>query len=70
MRKQYKHYDLDKIKEIPITEILNDLYGIETQKKGTHRAFCDIRGEKTPSCCLYLDTILIAILEMETEAEM
>lgn len=56
MRKQYKHYDLDKIKEIPITEILNDLYGIETQKKGTHRAFCDIRGEKTPSCCLYLDT--------------
>ena len=50
------YYDLDKIKEIPIVDVLSDLYGIEAQKKGTNRAFCDIRGEKTPSCCLYLDT--------------
>lgn len=50
------YYNLDEIKAIPITQILYDFYGIESQSKGSHRAFCDIRGEKTPSCCLYLDT--------------
>lgn len=50
------YYNLDEIKAIPITQILYDFYGIESQPKGSHRAFCDIRGEKTPSCCLYLDT--------------
>lgn len=49
-------YDLDKIKEIPITDVLSDLYGIEVHNKGSNRAFCDIRGERTPSCCLYLDS--------------
>lgn len=55
-RKQTNFYDLDKLKEIPIQEVLRDFYGIESTPKGAHRAFCDIRGEKTPSCCLYLDT--------------
>lgn len=55
-RKQTNYYDLDKLKEIPIQEVLRDFYGIESTQKGAHRAFCDIRGEKTPSCCLYLDT--------------
>lgn len=50
------YYDLDKIKEIPITDVLSDLYGIEVQKNGRTRAYCAIRDEKTPSCCLYLDT--------------
>lgn len=62
MRRSYNNYshsgfyDLDKIKEIPITDVLTDLYGIEVHKRGSNRAFCDIRGEKTPSCCLYLDS--------------
>lgn len=56
MANYYNYYDLDKIKEIPIQDILQDMYGIESKKKGLNRAFCDIRGEKTPSCCLYLDT--------------
>lgn len=50
------YYDIEKLKEIPIQEVLSDFYGIESTKKGDHRAVCDIRGEKTPSCYLYLDT--------------
>lgn len=51
-----RYYDLDKIKEIPITDVLSDLYGIEARQHGRSRAYCAIRDEKTPSCCLYLDT--------------
>lgn len=50
------YYDLDKIKEIPITDVLSDLYGIEARQHGRSQAYCAIRDEKTPSCCLYLDT--------------
>lgn len=61
MRRQFKknqseYYDFEKIKEIPITDVLNDLYGIEVRYNGRTRAYCAIRDEKTPSCCLYLDT--------------
>lgn len=46
-------YNLDKIKEIPLEDVCNRL-GIHTSSKGK-KLWCDIRGEKTPSCCINLD---------------
>ena len=46
-------YNLNKIKEIPLEDVCNRL-GIQTSSKG-RKLWCDIRGEKTPSCCINLD---------------
>ncbi|WP_283688744.1 CHC2 zinc finger domain-containing protein [Clostridium perfringens] len=46
-------YNLDKIKEIPLEDVCNRL-GIDTSPKGK-KLWCDIRGEKTPSCCINTD---------------
>lgn len=46
-------YNLDKIKEIPLEDVCNRL-GIHTSSKG-RKLWCDIRGEKTPSCCINTD---------------
>lgn len=46
-------YNLDKIKEIPLEDVCNRL-GIHTSSKGK-KLWCDIRGEKTPSCCINPD---------------
>ena len=43
---------LERIKEIPITDVLNDMYGIEVRKKGD-RGYCKIRNERTASCVVY-----------------
>lgn len=46
-------YNLDKIKEIPLEDVCNRL-GVNTSSKGK-KLWCDIRGEKTPSCCINTD---------------
>lgn len=46
-------YNLDKIKEIPLEDVCNRL-GVHTSPKGK-KLWCDIRGEKTPSCCINTD---------------
>ena len=46
-------YNLDKIKEIPLEDVCNR-FGIHTSSKGK-KLWCDIRGEKTPSCCINND---------------
>ncbi|MGU8578200.1 CHC2 zinc finger domain-containing protein [Clostridium perfringens] len=46
-------YNLDKIKEIPLEDVCNRLM-IHTSPKGK-KLWCDIRGEKTPSCCINTD---------------
>lgn len=46
-------YNLDKIKEIPLEDVCNRL-GVRTFPKGK-KLWCDIRGEKTPSCCINTD---------------
>lgn len=46
-------YNLDKIKEIPLEDVCNRL-GVHTFPKGK-KLWCDIRGEKTPSCCINTD---------------
>lgn len=46
-------YNLDKIKEIPLEDVCNRL-GVYTSPKGK-KLWCDIRGEKTPSCCINTD---------------
>ncbi|HFD2037782.1 TPA: CHC2 zinc finger domain-containing protein [Clostridium perfringens] len=46
-------FNLDKIKEIPLEDVCNRL-GIHTSSKGK-KIWCDIRGEKTPSCCINID---------------
>lgn len=45
-------YSVDRIRELPVQNVLEDLYGIQAEKKGS-RYWCAIRGEKTPSCCIY-----------------
>lgn len=45
-------YSIDRIKELPILNVLEDLYGIQAERKG-NRYWCAIRGERTPSCCIY-----------------
>lgn len=45
-------FDIEKIKAIPITDVLTNVYGIEVKQKG-NKFWCDIRGEKTASCCIY-----------------
>ena len=52
-REIHPFYDLDKIKEIPLEDVCNRL-GIITSSKGK-KIWCDIRGEKTPSCCINTD---------------
>ncbi|MGU8864653.1 CHC2 zinc finger domain-containing protein [Clostridium perfringens] len=46
-------YNLDKIKEIPLEAVCNRL-GVNTSSKGK-KLWCNIRGEKTPSCCINID---------------
>lgn len=46
-------YNLDKIKEIPLEDVCNRL-GVNTSSKGK-KLWCNIRGEKTPSCCINID---------------
>lgn len=43
---------IDKLKQIPIVNVLQDIYGITPKKKG-ERYFCKIRPERTESCCIY-----------------
>ncbi|EDT14254.1 CHC2 zinc finger domain-containing protein [Clostridium perfringens] len=46
-------YNLDKIKEIPLEDVCNRLR-VNTSSKGK-KLWCNIRGEKTPSCCINID---------------
>ena len=43
---------IEQLKSISIVDVLRDLYGIESHKKG-ERYFCKIRSERTESCCIY-----------------
>ncbi|EGT0000201.1 hypothetical protein I9Y31_002493 [Clostridium perfringens] len=52
-KKVQPFYNLDKIKEIPLEDVCNRL-GVHTSPKGK-KLWCDIRGEKTPSCCINTD---------------
>lgn len=45
-------FDLTQLKDIPIVDILRDIYGIEAHKNG-ERYYCKIRPERTGSCCIY-----------------
>ena len=47
-------YDIDRIKEISIVDLLKD-YNIDMQKKGKN-FWAKIRPEKTSSCCIYPHT--------------
>ena len=46
-------YDINKLKEIPIGDIADKL-GIDTVKRG-NKLWCNLRGEKTASCCINID---------------
>ncbi|MCX0369001.1 CHC2 zinc finger domain-containing protein, partial [Clostridium perfringens] len=46
-------YNLNKIKDIPLEDVCNRL-GVNTSSKGK-KLWCNIRGEKTPSCCINID---------------
>ena len=46
-------YNLNKIKEIPLEDVCTRL-GVHIFPKGK-KLWCDIRGEKTPSCCINTD---------------
>ncbi len=43
---------IERLKAIPLTDILQNVYGIEIRQKGS-RYYCKIRDEKTSSCCIY-----------------
>lgn len=43
---------IQKLKLIPVTEILRDIYGVELSQRG-NRWYCKIRPERTASCCVY-----------------
>lgn len=45
-------FDITRLKEIPVVDILKDIYGIEVRKNG-ERYYCKIRPERTGSCCIY-----------------
>ncbi|MDU6262857.1 MAG: FtsX-like permease family protein, partial [Clostridium perfringens] len=45
--------DINKLKEIPIGDIADKL-GIDTVKRG-NKLWCNLRGEKTASCCINID---------------
>lgn len=49
---QKPFYSVDRIRELPVLNVLEDLYGIQAVPKGD-RHWCAIRGERTPSCCIY-----------------
>lgn len=43
---------IEKLKAIPLVDILHEIYRIETQQHGG-RHYCKIRDERTASCCIY-----------------
>lgn len=45
-------FDITRLKEIPVVDILRDIYGIEVRKNG-ERYYCKIRSERIGSCCIY-----------------
>lgn len=46
--------DIDAIKQIPIMRLVEQ-YNIKHKRSGVNRVYCDIRNERTPSCCIYED---------------
>ncbi|MGN0557084.1 MAG: AAA family ATPase, partial [Acutalibacteraceae bacterium] len=47
-------YDIEAIKAVPIADVCEAL-GFQPQAKGG-RMWCAVRDERTPSCCLYIDS--------------
>ncbi len=45
---------LQRLLEIPVIDILKNVYGIETRQQG-NRYYCKIRPERTGSCVIYAD---------------
>ena len=45
---------IERLKQIPLSELLRDIYGVELHQKG-NRFYCKIRPERTESCCVYPD---------------
>ena len=45
---------IERLKAIPLVDILHEVYGIETHRHGG-RHYCKIRDERTASCCIYPD---------------
>ncbi len=43
---------IERLKSIPLVDVLRDIYGIEVHKNG-ERYYCKIRPERTGSCCIY-----------------
>lgn len=43
---------IQQLKQIPVTEILQNIYGIAVNKHG-EKSYCKIRSERTASCCIY-----------------
>ncbi len=43
---------IQQLKQIPLSEILHDIYGIELHQK-SNRFYCKIRPERTDSCYIY-----------------
>lgn len=48
-------YDIVRLKRAPIKNVA-EAFGIHTARASRNRLFIKLRAEKTPSCCLYLDT--------------
>lgn len=51
MQKDQDSY-IEQIEQIPIIEVLPDIFGIEVEKRGRNY-FCKLRNEATASCCIY-----------------
>ena len=43
---------IQQLKQIPVTEILQNIYGIAVNRHG-EKSYCKIRSERTASCCIY-----------------
>lgn len=43
---------IQRLKQIPVTEILRNIYGVTLRQHG-NKFYCKIRPERTASCCVY-----------------
>lgn len=46
--------DIEAIKQVPIMRFVQE-FNLPYKRSGVNRVYCDIRREKTPSCCIYED---------------
>lgn len=46
--------DIEAIRQIPIMRLVEQ-YNIKHKRSGVNRVYCNLRNERTPSCCIYED---------------